>query len=916
MKILNRMLNVGEAKQLKGRQQTVSLINAFEPELELDDDLELRERFDALRAQVMEAEDKDKQMDKVLPEVFAIVREVSRRTTGMRHYDEQMVGGMVLHSGQIAEMKTGEGKTLTATLAVVLNAMSGRGVHLVTVNDYLAKRDAEWMGAIYTFLGLRVGVLQGGQDFQAKHHAYRADITYGTNSEFGFDFLRDNMATAADDVFQRGHAFAIVDEVDNILIDEARTPLIISGAAEQSADLYAAFARLARGMRVGKKPDSLSPLLKRDWVADYDYEIDEKHKTVSITEQGVAKAEKFLKISHLYRAENGPLVNHLMQALKAESLYRLDVDYAVVDGEVQIIDEFTGRIMEGRRWSEGLHQAIEAKEGVLVQDENLTQATITYQNFFRLYQKLAGMTGTAMTEAIEFMKIYKLQTVAIPTHEQVIRVDHNDLIYKTKEAKWRAVCQEIEERHAEDQPVLVGTVSVEVSELLSRRLKKLGVPHTVLNAKPEYAAMEGLTVSQAGRPGAVTIATNMAGRGVDIKLGGEPEILARIELQEKLGLREGEPDFQARLQEVLPVIRERIEEDQKRVLAAGGLFILGTERHESRRIDNQLRGRAGRQGDPGASRFYLSAEDDLVRLFAGDKIYNIMDRFAGSEDEPMTMSMLTKQIAKAQEKVEEQHYLTRKRVLEYDDVMNEQRRVVYRYRDDILRGVDLSQTVQDKLGEVAASLSAEYCGSAFAEDWDFEGLLDALAEMAAVTQLEQVDPELAGELERATEDPENLEERVADFLRGAHARRAQELGPELTPALERYLLLTIIDERWREHLYDMDYLREGIHLRGFAQVEPIVAYKNESYILFQELMSSIWQQFTRWMLHAEVEIDQEAYWGFDEIPALPQQELIPAGGGLPEPESAPPPANREQRRAAERAARKQQKRGVGQARVG
>src|SRR4051795_5595412 len=697
MGLFERALNVGESKKFRQYEKRVALINAFEPELELESDDELRARFDDLREEARNGKD----LDDLLPEVFAITREVGKRTMGMRHFDVQLVGGMVLHGGEIAEMKTGEGKTLTATLAVVLNAMAGMGVHVVTVNDYLARRDAEWMSPIYDFLGITVGVLQNMQSYEDKQVAYASDVTYGTNSEFGFDYLRDNMATSLEEKVQHGgrlgedgrpvgmHQYAIVDEVDNILIDEARTPLIISGAPEQAADLYQRFAKLAPQLVPGKKPEGLDPRAKKEFVADYDYEFDEKHKTVSITEQGVEKAERFLGIDHLYRAENGALVNHLNQALKAESLYKRDVDYAVIDGEVKIIDEFTGRILDGRRWSEGLHQAVEAKEGVRIGEENQTLATVTLQNYFRMYDKLAGMTGTALTEATEFMKIYKVGVVEIPTNRPMVRKDQNDQIYKTKEGKWFAVAKEIQACHDKGQPVLVGTISVEVSELLSARLRKMGVPHTVLNAKPEYAEREGQTIAEAGAPGAVCIATNMAGRGVDIKLGGNAEHLTQIELN-KLGLKPGDPDYEERFNDILPKIEARVEEDRIKVEEAGGLFICGTERHESRRIDNQLRGRAGRQGDPGESRFFLSAEDDLVRLFAGDRIYRILDRLGPKtdegEEEPIEAKMLSKQIENAQRKVEEQNYLIRKRVLEYDDVMNQQREVVYRYRDEVLEG--------------------------------------------------------------------------------------------------------------------------------------------------------------------------------------------------------------------------------------
>ena len=853
MSFLERALRIGEGKQFKQFEKRVARVAAFEPELELETDEELRARIDAFRERLVEADRKDheKVLDEVLPEVFAIVREAGKRTLGMRHFDVQLVGGMVLHAGSIAEMRTGEGKTLTATLPIVLNALTGLGVHLVTVNDYLARRDAEWMAPIYNFLGLSVGVLQNMQDYDTKRAAYAADITYGTNSEFGFDYLRDNMAQSLEERVRRATTFAIVDEVDNILIDEARTPLIISGAPEQAADLYAKFARLARTMVPGKKPEGMDPRAKKEFVADFDYEFEEKHKTVSVTEQGVAKAEKFMGISHLYRAENGHLVNHLQQALKAESLYKRDVDYAVVDGEVKIIDEFTGRILDGRRWSEGLHQAVEAKEGVRVQEENQTLATITLQNFFRLYEKLGGMTGTALTEATEFMKIYKLPVVEVPTNRDMVRQDKNDQVYKTKEGKWHAVAEEVTARHNAGQPVLVGTISVEVSELLSEELRKRGVPHTVLNAKPEYAEREGEIVAEAGRPGAVTIATNMAGRGVDIKLGGNPEHLTGLELA-KLGLKPGDPDYEERYADILPGIEARVEQDREKVVGAGGLFICGTERHESRRIDNQLRGRAGRQGDPGESRFFLSAEDDLVRLFAGDRIYRILDRLGETDEDghelPIEAGILSKQIEKAQRKVEEQNFLIRKRVLEYDDVMNEQRRIVYAYRDEVLEGKDMGETAREEIASVIRRLVEDHTPGDYTEEWDLDGLFVALDDIFP--------PGFGPDEIDDSADREAVIDGLAEDADALYDRREAELGEEIMRALERYLLLNIIDQRWREHLYDMDYLREGIHLRGFAQIDPLVAYKNEAFVLFSDLMATIWSDFARMVFNVPVEIEE------------------------------------------------------------
>jgi preprotein translocase subunit SecA len=874
MTFLDRALRMGEAKKFKTYEQRVSRINGFEEELEHYSDEELREAADELRERARNGES----LDDLLYECFALVREAGRRSMGMRHFDVQLIGGMVLHDGSIAEMKTGEGKTLTATLAVVLNSLGGRGVHLVTVNDYLARRDAMWMKPIYDMLGVSVGVLQNMQPYEEKRAAYAADVTYGTNSEFGFDYLRDNMAKVLEEKVQHGgrpkpeegqspyHTYAIVDEVDNILIDEARTPLIISGAPEQAADLYAQFARLAPKMVPGKTPEGMDPRMKKEFVADFDYEFEEKHKTVSVTEHGVAKAERFMRIDHLYRAENGHLVNHLHQALKAEALYKRDVDYAVIDGEVKIIDEFTGRILEGRRWSEGLHQAVEAKEGVRVQEENQTLATITLQNYFRMYDKLAGMTGTALTEATEFMKIYKLPVVQIPTNAPMVRDDRNDQVYKTKDGKWAAVAKEIETRHHDGQPVLVGTISVEVSELLSASLTEKGIKHTVLNAKPEFAEREGEIIAEAGAPGAVTIATNMAGRGVDIKLGGNAEHLAQLEVV-KLGLAPGDPDYDEHYAKVLPEIDRRIEDLRERVINAGGLLIIGTERHESRRIDNQLRGRSGRQGDPGESRFFLSAQDDLVRLFAGERIYKILDRLGTTDDEgneePIEAGMLSKQIEKAQKKVEEQHFLMRKHTLEYDDVLNQQREVIYTYRDEVLEGRDMSGAAREEVVNLIDRLVNEYTAGDFVEDWDVEGLLRRVEEIFTPSdEISAIDPHSV--------DREELITRLQEEALVQYDGREQELGEELMRALERALLLELIDQRWQEHLYDMDYLREGIHLRGFAQIEPLVAYKNEAFELFRDLMNTVWGDFARLIFHVEVTLEDP-----NAPPAPPPQRNRP-----------------------------------------
>ena len=855
--MVTRALRVGEGRKFRSYEKRAEKINAIEPEMELLEEAELREAADALRKRAGEGTS----FDELLPEAFALTREAARRSLGQRHYDVQLVGGMALHEGAIAEMKTGEGKTLTATLAVFLNTLAGGSVHLVTVNDYLARRDAEWMKPIYDALGVSVAALQEDDDHEARQRKYACDVVYGTNSEFGFDYLRDNMADALEHCVQRGHDFAIVDEVDNILIDEARTPLIISGAPEKAAQTYYTFARLARQMVGAPAKDRLRSMgeSKDTSGAEHDYEYDEKHKTVSPTERGVKKAEEFLGVDNLYLSEHGSLVNHLVQALKAEALYKKDKDYAVIDGQAMIIDEFTGRILEGRRWSEGLHQAVEAKEGVAIGEENQTLATITLQNYFRLYDKLSGMTGTALTEATEFMKIYKVPVVEIPTHRPMIRADQNDQIFKTKDSKWNAVLGEIVARHEKGQPILVGTVSVEVSEMISGELKRQGIEHAVLNAKPEHAQREGELIAQAGRRGAVMIATNMAGRGVDIKLGGDPEQLALHELK-KQGVRPGEDGYEEKLAAKAEELEPRCAAEADEVCELGGLYICGTERHESRRIDNQLRGRSGRQGDPGETRFFLSAEDDVIRLFAGDRIFKILDRLGPVDEEggemPLEAGMLTKTVEGAQKKVEEQNFLIRKRVLEYDDVMNEQRRIVYKYRREILEGRDMSEVARDEMEGVIERLVEEYTPGDELEEWD-------MPEME--TQLRQIWPvgiDVAG-LAPETVEREKLKDALDDDAMSAYDEREEDFGEELMRYLERSILLQVIDNRWREHLYDMDYLREGIHLRGFAQIDPLVAYKNEGFAMFEELMHSIWEEFAKLIFHVEVEADaaqaQEAF---------------------------------------------------------
>jgi len=852
MDLVTKALRAGEGRRFKTYQKRAEAINRFEPEMEALSDEEIRSEADSLRERARNGSS----LDDLLPEAFALCREASKRTIGQRHYDVQLIGGMVLHDGGIAEMKTGEGKTLTATLPVFLNTLGGESVHVVTVNDYLARRDAEWMKPIYDALGVSVDALQDGDDHATRQRKYALDVTYGTNSEFGFDYLRDNMADALEHCVQRDHNFAIVDEVDNILIDEARTPLIISGAPEQAAQTYYTFARLVKqlqGVPAKQKLKSLGE--SRDTTdADFDYEYDEKHKTVAPTERGVKKAEEFIGVDNLYLGEHGSLVNHLVQALKAESLYKKDDDYAVIDGEVMIIDEFTGRILEGRRWSEGLHQAVEAKEGVAIREENQTLATITLQNYFRLYDKLSGMTGTALTEATEFMKIYEMPVVEIPTNKPMVRLDQNDQIFKTKDGKWKAVLDEIVSRHEKGQPVLVGTVSVEVSEMISEALKRQGIKHAVLNAKPEHAEREGELIAQAGREGAVMIATNMAGRGVDIKLGGDPEHLAIAELK-KQGITHESEGYEEALAAKTVELEPQCKAAAEEVRQLGGLFICGTERHESRRIDNQLRGRSGRQGDPGESRFFLSAEDDVIRLFAGDRIYKILDKLGPVDDEggevPLEAKMLTKTVENAQKKVEEQNFLIRKRVLEYDDVMNEQRRVIYKYRREILEGRDISENARDELEAVVERLVEEYTAGDILEDWDLEEL---------ETQLRQIWPvgiEVAS-LAPETVDREQLKDALDDDVMSAYDEREEQLGEELMRYLERSILLQVIDNRWREHLFDMDYLREGIHLRGFAQIDPLVAYKNEGFSMFEELLHAIWDEFSKLVFRAEIEIQPGA----------------------------------------------------------
>jgi preprotein translocase subunit SecA len=802
-----KLLRVGEGRRVKRIQEQAAYIATLEPDFQKLSDAELMGKGAEFRQRLENGET----LEQLLFEVFAAVREARLRESQQRMFDVQMMGGIVLHEGDIAEMKTGEGKTFVASLALSLNALAGTGVHLVTVNDYLAKRDAEWNRGVYERLGLTVGAIQAMMPFDERRVAYGADITYGTNSEFGFDYLRDNMATSLEGVVQRSHAYAIVDEVDSILIDEARTPLIISGEPETAAKTYYDFARVVRELEGVPTNRKVLKGLDETELSGADFTYDEQHKTVSPAQKAIERVERMLGIDNLYDPRNGQLVNHLTQALKAQALYKKDVDYVIQDGpegpEVKIVDEFTGRIMEGRRWSEGLHQAIEAKEGVQIREENVTLATITLQNYFRLYEKLGGMTGTAKTEEKEFVEIYNLHVVEIPTNVPVARRDENDLIFKTIDAKFAAVLGDIVERNEHGQPVLVGTIAVETSEYLSELLTRNGIKHTVLNAKEHERESE--IIKDAGQRGAVTIATNMAGRGVDIKLG------------------EGVVDL-------------------------GGLYVLATERHEARRIDNQLRGRSGRQGDPGETRFYLSAQDDLVRLFAGDRIHGIMERFKIPDDQPIEASILSRQIEGAQKKVEEQNFVARKNVLKYDDVMNSQRLVIYEQRRRVLEGDDLSEEIREWIREVIATNVAVFTDADSAEEWDVEGLL---AQMQALYGTDITLEELHEEVE-LTADALTLE--FTEDALDTYAEREEsfgenpELGTKLMRDIERFVVLQVVDTRWREHLENMDYLREGIHLRAMAQKDPLVEYRAEGHMLFEELGRVIREEVVLSLFHVEL----------------------------------------------------------------
>ena len=826
--LFSKILSAGEGKEIKAFRNRVGEVNYLEDEISQLSDEELREKTIEFRERYADGES----LEELLPEAFAVVREASVRTLGLRHFDVQLIGGMVLNEGQIAEMKTGEGKTLVSTLAGYLNAIPGEGVHIVTVNDYLAKRDSEWMGQVYEFLGMNVGLIQNGTKTAARKAAYDADVTYGTNAEFGFDYLRDNMVVNPDSRVQRGHAFAIVDEVDSILIDEARTPLIISGAGSQSTDTYRKFANAVKHLS-----------------KDVDFEMDEAKRTIATTDSGLQHVESLLGIEDIYSDISGQLSNHLQQALKAQFLFHRDKDYIVQNGEVKIVDEFTGRIMEGRRYSEGLHQAIEAKEGVLVRAENQTMATITLQNYFRLYDKLSGMTGTAKTEDAEFRDIYKLPVEVIPSNRPVIREELPDLVYRTVDAKFNAVADDVAERHARQQPCLVGTISIESSERLSSLLSKRGIKHSVLNAK--FHEQEANIVAQAGRAGAVTIATNMAGRGTDILLGGNPEYLARDILAQR-GIEEDDitdEQWEAALAEA----REICAEEARIVRDAGGLAVIGTERHESRRIDNQLRGRSGRQGDPGSSQFYLSLEDDLMRLFGGDRmdrISGLMQRTEIDDDMPIQAKMVTKGIESAQRQVEAMHFSSRKHVLEYDDVMDKQRKTIYAERNDILDGKSYAERVPELIVGAVEDAVLEYCpGHDVYEDWDIEGLNAWFKELTGIEfDLDELDHR---------EETSRMVDVVSEKVLDIYEHKKDQIPEDVFDQVQNQVMLRVIDTRWMSHLSEMDYLRAGIGLRAVGQRDPLVEYKEEAYSAFSALVAAIYEDFIRTVLRLQVTVNLE-----------------------------------------------------------
>jgi len=822
--LIKKIVGSKNERELKRINPLVEQVSSLEDRLRPLSDDQLRAKTGAFRDRI----DQGESLDHLLPEAFAVVREASRRTLGERHYDVQLIGGIVLHEGRIAEMATGEGKTLVSTLPAYLNALEGKGVHIITVNDYLAKRDREWMGAIYQFLGLTVGVILHELNDQERQTAYRCDITYGTNNEFGFDYLRDNMKFSLEDYVQRELHYAIVDEVDSILVDEARTPLIISGPAEESTDKYYKVNRVIPALKQGQ-----------------DYQLEEKSHTAFLTEQGVAHVEKLIKVENLYDPRNIETLHHVNQALRAHTLFKRDVDYVVKDGKVVIVDEFTGRLMPGRRWSDGLHQAVEAKENVRIENENQTLATVTFQNYFRMYHKLAGMTGTADTEAAEFRKIYNLDVVVIPTNMPLIRTNHPDVIYKTEEEKFRAAVREIEELYRAGRPVLVGTISIEKSERLSSFLKRKGVPHNVLNAK--HHEREADIIAQAGRVGAVTISTNMAGRGTDILLGGNAKFLARAMVDESLDPEPKEKAFLQALEKTLAIVQK----EKEKVIQLGGLHVLGTERHEARRIDNQLRGRSGRQGDPGSSRFYLSLEDDLLRIFGSERISNIMNRLGIEEEQPIEHGLVTKAIENAQRKVEAHNFEIRKHLLEYDNVMNKQREVVYSQRREVLAGIDLKNSVTEMVEEQAEDLVDLYADEkAHPEDWDLKGLQDALYQQFPYRWT--LPPEAQDGWRR-----DQVKDWVVEKAKEIYQKKEGEFGEGTLRYLEKVIMLQSIDHHWKDHLLGIDQLKEGIGLRGYGQKDPLVEYQKEAYQMFIEMLDRIKKDTIEKLFAIQIAREQE-----------------------------------------------------------
>jgi len=848
---LDKILRAGEGRHIRQLEKIAAEVGGFEPAVSALSDNDLRAQTEKFRARLAAGKD----LDDLLPEAFATVREAAKRTLGQRHYDVQLMGGAALHQGNIAEMRTGEGKTLVSTLPAYLNALSGKGVHVVTVNDYLAERDSEWMGRIHRFLGLKVGVILSSMTPAERREAYAADITYGTNNEFGFDYLRDNMAWSLEDCVQREHNFAIVDEVDSILIDEARTPLIISGPADKATKWYVEFANIANKLE-----------------RDVHYEVDEKKRITGITEAGVTRVEELLGIENLYESVNTPMIGYLNNAVKAKELFKRDKDYVVMSGELLIVDEHTGRMLAGRRYNEGLHQALEAKEKLDIKDENQTLATITLQNYFRLYEKLSGMTGTAMTEASEFMQIYRLGVVPIPTNKTAQRVDQSDLIYKTEVSKFAAVAQDIVDRHRKGQPILVGTVSVEKSEELSAVLKRNGIPHEVLNAKQHER--EAAIVARAGAVGAVTVATNMAGRGTDIMLGGNPEFMADFELQRRgLNPVDNAEEYEAAWPAELAKQKAAVAKEHETVVALGGLYVLGTERHESRRIDNQLRGRSGRQGDPGESRFYLSLEDDLMRRFNSGLVQRFLGAAGIPDDVPIESKMVSNAIRSAQTQVESLNFEMRKDVLKYDDVMNRQREVVYRERREVLEGADIKEQVETFIHDTVTAYVEGATAEGFPENWDLDTLFTALKSLYPISfTVDQLISEVGG---REALDADFLLEKVLADVEKAYEIRETTLTPPVMRELERKVLLSVLDRKWREHLYEMDYLQEGIGLRAMAQRDPLVEYQREGYDLFAAMMDSIKEEMVGFLFNVDVEVTNEsgevAAKGLTPTPAPAQQ---------------------------------------------